>query len=135
MTRRADWIDRLSKVIAEHDAQPFAWGTSDCFNLVIDAAEAMTGEDPYPKDRRAKSERAAKAALKRRGFRGVDAALAKAYYPIPPAMARTGDIAVVLNNKRRSTCGIVAGRDIIVRDQERLARFPLSAARRAYRVD
>lgn len=133
--RRDDWLDRLSAVIDAHDAQPFEWGRSDCFAFVMDAVEAMTGSDPYAKERRVSSEAEAKASLRARGFVSVDAALRAAFPRIPPAMAGTGDIAVVLTDRRRMACGVVVGPSILARDQDRLARLPLSTARRVYHID
>jgi hypothetical protein len=130
-----DWFDRLCEVIATHDNQPFAWGAADCFNFAMDAVEAMTGEDPYVADRRISSEAEYKAALKRRGFRSIESALKAAFPSIPPAMAATRDLALVKTETGALSVGVVAGADILARDQDRLARLPLTSARRAYRVE
>lgn len=43
--RRADWLERLAGVIADHTSRPFAWGRNDCCLFVARAVDAMTDTD------------------------------------------------------------------------------------------
>ena len=135
MPRKDDWQKAMNDVIIRHNAMAFEWGKSDCFAFVMDAVEAMTGQDPYADVRRVKDEAGAKAVYKRHKVRGVDGLLKRAFPIIPPAMAQVGDIALLHNDSGQLACGLVVGSEVVVRDFARLARRPLTAARRAYRVD
>lgn len=93
--RLENWPDRMFEVIARHAAIPFAWGVSDCMQLVMDSNEAITGAHPYPKAKAYRSQRGAAACLRRHGFETIVEALAAKYDLVPVAMAQRGDNGVV----------------------------------------
>ena len=73
---------------------PFAWGVSDCLIVPADLCLAMTGVDPMKRMRRYSSEVGAMKLLLKTGCADVEAALALAFRPVPPAYARRGDCGV-----------------------------------------
>jgi hypothetical protein len=94
MTRLPDWPDRLITTLEHHELLVFAYGVSDCMQLAMDCAEAITGRHPYPKAKRYTTKRRAASCLKRHGFGNIIEALAAAYPEIAPSLARRGDIGV-----------------------------------------
>lgn len=46
LARRPDWQLRLAALVERRQAQPFAWGASDCCTWASDVVEAVTGHDP-----------------------------------------------------------------------------------------
>jgi len=132
MNRRADWIDALTAVIAQHDAAPFAWGASDCLSFPADAVAAITGttvERPVYR-----SERGARRALRRMGAADPHEAMAKLFEEIPPAFAATGDLAAVVGEDGRKSGGIVVGAILYVKAEHGLARLPRTRMVRAFKV-
>jgi hypothetical protein len=94
MTRLPDWPDRLIAALERHERLVFAYGVSDCMQLAMDCAEAITGAHPYPKAKRYKTKRGAASCLKRHGFSNIIEALMAAYPEIAPSLARRGDIGI-----------------------------------------
>jgi len=132
--RVADWRARLAAALHRHERQPFSWGQSDCFLMAMDAAEAITGIDPYA-DERGKYRSAVGAArrLKRRGFDSPEEALAAVADTVPRPAIRAGDIAVVDDNQGGEALVISIGRCLHGKSPSGILRLPLSAAKRAYR--
>jgi hypothetical protein len=94
MSRVPDWPDRLIAALERHERLVFAYGMSDCMQLAMDCAEAVTGTHPYPKAKRYRTIRGAAACLKRHGFGNIIEALMAAYPEIAPSLARRGDIGI-----------------------------------------
>lgn len=93
--RVEDWPERLIQCIESHD-RLFIWGESDCMQLVMDCAKAMTEVHPYPKAERSyKTKAGAASCLRKHGFENIVEALAQAYKEIPVSLAQRGDIGVV----------------------------------------
>lgn len=94
-----DWPVRLFATLARHEALIFSYGTSDCMQLAMDCAEAVSGMHPYPdaKGREAYHDRrGAKACLKRHGFANIVEALSARYPLVAPALAQRGDLGIVM---------------------------------------
>lgn len=134
--RLPDWFERLSDVIAAHDAMPFAWGKADCFNFAMDAVAAMRGvADPFEAERRRyRTEAGAARALRR--LKAADSAtlLVRVFEEIPVAMASVGDLMVMPSDNGVAACGICIGHELLMRGEANLCRVPRSRATRAFRV-
>lgn len=97
--RTPGWESRLTETVARIQEEKFAWGTSDCLTRVSDVCEAMTGVDVLRGHRGYRSEKTAAAKLAKLGFSDVGEALASVLEEIPPAMARRGDVGVVVRGE------------------------------------
>jgi hypothetical protein len=95
MTRGPDWQERLTAVVAKHQAMDGAWGASDCWTLTMDAVEAVRGKRILTKLRRYKSEAAGYRLFAKAGFKTVEEALASVLEPVPVLMAQRGDVGVI----------------------------------------
>ena len=133
--RIENWHEALADVLANHGARPFEWGQSDCFNLSMDAVQAITGTDPYAKQRRVKSEAGAAKALRKSGFSTVGEALVAAFPETHRAFARAGDLAVMLTDDGQESCGVVTGSHVACRGRDGLLFLPISDAKAFYAVD
>lgn len=96
--RLDDWPSRLTALLAEREAAPFAWGTNDCCMFAADAIQAMTGIDPARALRGYKTARGAAGRISRGG--GVTSiadagASACGWSRINPCFAARGDIVTV----------------------------------------
>lgn len=132
MTRPPDWHSQLARVIATHDALPFAWGRSDCLWFVADAAEAMGAERL---DRpRYSTERGGARALRRLGAADPHTLLASRFNEIPAATAGLGDIAALVDADGRACCGICVGAQVVAKATFGLARLPRGRMIRAFKV-
>lgn len=108
--RHSGWDVALVETMAKHQATPFAWGKSDCITRIADLSLAMTGVDPMV-DLRGSYDSAAGSAgvLKDLGFKDIEAALAKHFEPVAPAMARRGDCGIVVTQagNREVKAGVI----------------------------
>lgn len=136
--RREDWPEQLLEVVAWHDAFPFAWGSSDCYLLPMDAVRAMTGTEPWPEVRGAYSTEAGAAKqLRARGFTSVAEAFASAFPEIPVAQAGRGDLGIVKVPEGSGWAGIVfVGPHAVGKHADRPGniRVPRASVARAFRV-
>jgi hypothetical protein len=132
--RREDWRERLADAVARHAAAPFDWRGSHCFALVMDACQAMTGEDPHRGAWRVDSERQAQRRMLERGYRDVADALAAVFLEVAPACARTGDAVIVADVDGSAVCGLVLDLDLAVRSRDGFARLPRTRALRAFAI-
>lgn len=132
MIRLPDWHDRLTAVIAHHDALPFTWRVSDCLSFPADAVEALTGltVDLPAYD----SELGAQRALRQLGAADPHEALAQRFPEIAPAFAGTADLAAVIGDDGRKSGGVVVGALVYVKSAHGLARLPRLRVVRAFRV-
>lgn len=143
--RKEGWEDRLTKVVEEHAQRPFAWGGtatgkgSDCFEMCMDVAKAVTGVDPYEDERgRYKSRMGALRRFKKRGFDWLAGAYAHVFLEIPPSMARRGDIGLVSiqdeNGKPVDCSVVVVGAVAIGKSDAGTIRVPVGHLKTAYKV-
>ena len=130
--RLPDWHARLIALIAERQAQPFAWGGMDCCLWVADAVHAMTGVDHAASVRAHYSTaRGARSVL--RHFGGLDGAAARAGPPIGPLFAAAGDIGIV-HDGERNLLAVCIGEHWMTTGRTGLGTLPFTAGRRAWRV-
>ena len=134
--RREDWFERLAEVLEWHEAQPFAYGISDCAILLRDAIEAMTDEIP---DRfRLNYEDAAEArtALRASGHGNLAELIAAELEEIHPAFAGRGDVGIADYPGAIIGGGVVCvGLELIGKGQTGTVRLPRSALSRAFKVE
>lgn len=136
--RVQDWPVRLHATIAQHD-KLFTWGSSDCMQLCMDVAEAMTEEHPYPDTRpgKYKTRTGAMKVLKAHGFDSIIEALAAKYKVIAPSLAQRGDIGIVSMTDGTIASCVCEGVSFVGKapDQEGLVRFPRSFVVQAFKVE
>ncbi|MBO6507406.1 MAG: hypothetical protein JJ979_02785 [Roseibium sp.] len=139
------WEERLTKTIDEHSRKPFAWGGtasgkgSDCFEMCMDVAKAMTGVDPYEDERgRYKTRMGALLRFKKRGFKWLADAYADVFLEIHPSMARRGDIGLISiedeNGKPVDCSVVVVGTGAIGKSDAGTIRVPVGHLKAAYKV-
>lgn len=152
MTRHADWEERLNDVVAKHQAMPGEWGKSDCWIMVMDAIEAVTGERILPHLQSYATEAEGYKVFRKAGFKEtVEEALAEALgEPMPPALAQRGDVGVIERDGSVS-CGVftsigfavrtiygrvdrIDGKRIEVSTGYDIQFLPVTAVARAYKV-
>lgn len=135
--RVQDWPVQLHQTIAKHD-KLFNWGTSDCMQLCMDVAEAITGTHPYPDTKgKYKTRSGAMKVLKSKGFENIIEALAAKYKVIPSSLAQRGDIGIVsMPDGTISSC-VCEGVNFVGKgpESEGLVRFPRSFVVQAFRVE
>lgn len=129
-----DPYDALLAAIEEHGRLPFQYGVSDCFILMMDAARALTGEDPYAGERTYKTENGAMLRLKKRGFASVEDAIAAVYERVPHSLAKRGDLAICLGEDDPIVGGVIMGSDVWGKGEQGLVRVKLSSEMRCYSV-
>lgn len=134
MTRVQDWPVRMLDAIRDHQRQPFAWGTSDCMQMVCDAAGAMTGARPYAATRGAyDSKHGAARCLAEHGFASIVEALAAVYEEVPPALAQRGDIGI-LQTEGLTAALVCEGRYFIGKSPDGALAVPRHKILKAFRV-
>lgn len=136
--RIAGWERRLRAAIEKHMALPAAYGSSDCLIIALDGIEAVTGSDPYPRDRfkrNYKTEAGAARCLRKAGFETVEDAL-RAACPneIPPSLAQRGDVGVVEHNGQ-VVAGVFTQLGLFTRGTEQCLFLPAADVKTAFRVD
>jgi hypothetical protein len=115
--RHSGWEVAFVETVARHQAEPFAWGQSDCLTRIADLALAMTHVDPMADLRGTyDSPTASAGVLKDMGFEDIEAALAAHFQPIAPAMARRGDCGIVVteSGKREVKAGVIVMGDMLL---------------------
>lgn len=127
------WLTALQNQITLFNAQPFVWGSHDCFTFAADCVLAMTGDDKMAKHRGGyKSELGANRKLKRMG--GVAAAVSTELgESIDPKLAQRGDV-VFFTAVMGDTLGICMGSVIASPAQTGVGYTPMSQAIQAWRV-
>lgn len=93
--RLPGWERSYVDVLTRHQAQPFAWGQSDCLIVAADLCKAMTGTDPMRGLRRYGTEAGAMRVLIKAGFRTVEDALQATFPEVSKLLARRGDCGVL----------------------------------------
>lgn len=142
LERLADWDRRLPRVIAQHrDAAP-AWGASDCWMLMLDGIEAVTGERILPNLRRYKTEAGGYRLFAKHGFTTVEQALASVFQPVGVLSAQRGDVGVIERDGLIS-CGVFDAEGLAVKtiygDAKTIIRgdlrhFPVTQVKTAFKV-
>lgn len=133
--RHPDWLNRLNKVVAAHQALPAQYGVSDCYLIADDAVEAVTGSTMHgAAARRYKTSSGAAKQLRKRGFKNVQEAFAARFAEIPVLMAQRGDIGVYDNNGEVSG-GVFTSAGFMARGTDAVVFLPPSAALAAFRVE
>ena len=97
MTRVPFWEDRLYAAIEKHRNLPHDYVQSDCFRLMMDALEAVTGSNPYADDmNKYDSSMGAAKLMVSRGLAGIGHVIEVLGYPdIPHSKAMRGDLAIL----------------------------------------
>lgn len=134
MERLPAWRSRLSACIEGALQTPFEWGQHDCALFVADAVLAMTGTDHASFWRgRYRTAAGAMRILGRGGHDDHVAYVAAQLAEIHPALAATGDIAVVVTPDGPAL-GIITGPQVAVPDAAGLSFLPRDRAVRAFHV-
>ena len=126
--------EALHAFIDARQAQPYAWGreANDCVGYVLGAVEAQTGiaaaaAAPWS------NQREALRALARIG--GIEAGFDAYFDRVPPALARRGDIAGVIDQKLRLHVLVVEGATLVGPGETGNTRLPRSAMVMAWSAD
>ncbi|MFG1371482.1 hypothetical protein V5F32_04830 [Xanthobacter oligotrophicus] len=131
--RLPDWEQRLADVVAAHQGGVFVWGSRDCFTFVRETVFRLTDQCIWPEIRYG-GPRQATVRLRRHGFRTVSDALADVLPEVPPALARAGDVGVVIEGNAEAGV-VVLGAEIVGMAPGRgLTVLPLVRLHRAFRV-
>ena len=132
LTRRDDWFDRLSAVIARHRSIPFEWGRSDCLCFTAEAIEAMTGHSfEFPEYSTAGE---ALRVMRERGNTSPHDVLAELLPEVTPALAMSGDVVGVMDDSDRLAAGVLVNGNIFAKDDLGLALLPRTRIMRAFKV-
>jgi len=133
--RREDWFEQLAEVLAWHEAQPFAYGISDCATLLRDAIEAMTDDLPDRFRLVYDDAATARAALRARGHGNLAELIAAELEEIHPAFCGRGDVGIADYPGAIIGGGVVCvGLELIGKGQTGTVRLPRSALSRAFKV-
>lgn len=136
LQRVPDWVNALFAAVANHEAQAFERGVSDCWCMALDVAKAITGSDPFADKRRYTTERGALRMIKAYGVSNLSDGLATRLPETPVMTARRGDIAAF---DEVMAVGVVMGDMVLTKsplvnaENGMLAR-PLISAHRAFRI-
>ena len=124
----------LLELYRQERRKPFAWGTSDCLTWCSDCAIALTGEDPVADVRGTyRDARGAARAIKKLG--GSFGSAVVTHLPeIPPALAQSGDWAIVTNEDGEEVLGVIVGALVYARGKTGLALCSRSRVKRAFKV-
>lgn len=129
--RLPDWQARFGAFMESRRLAPFAWGSNDCCSFAGDCLLAITGVDPGVGHRDYDDAIGGARALESfGGVGGVGDALFGA--PVPPLLARVGDIGMVTLDGRDSLA-VCNGETWVGVGLEGLVPMPLEAASRAWR--
>ena len=135
VTRLPDWRARLAAWIEGCRRRPFGPG-HDCALFAAGAVAAMTGVDPAARWRgRYAGEAAGLRLLGRDGFHDHVELARSLFPPVAPAMAATGDLAVVhKEGMALAALGVVQGARVFLVNEGGLATVDLLEAVTALRV-
>lgn len=144
LTRTPHWATReFNQFLLDQEKVPFQWGVSDCCLMAANAIQSFTGTDLADDFRGHYSDDVGAFALIRKLTGGSTVEDAAAYCAAKhglvewrsPLLAQRGDL-VVLLDAGQLVAGVVHlnGRHIITIGARGLKRFPLTAAKRAWKV-
>lgn len=137
----------LGVYLRRQQALPFDWATNNCCTFVCDAIFAMTGTDLMKEFRHTPTKAAAARLYARHG--GLEKIIERQAqrfgareltYPEAPircGLAQRGDVALIDLASGESALAIVDlnGRELVAMAPDGPVRVPLSAARRAWRIE
>ncbi|MGP1665298.1 MAG: DUF6950 family protein [Rhodanobacter sp.] len=127
--RKPDWANRLRETVAANRRVPFAYGQNDCALFAARCVDAITGSDW---ERSLPHKDIKTAAAFRREEGGLEAAVPKRLgNPIPGCGARRGDLCLI----DRKSIGVCLGSQIAVLSDNRLLFYPITRARKHWRID
>lgn len=128
MDRLPDWKPRLIAHVVKSASRPLEPGVHDCAMFAADAVLALTGEDHVGEFRgRYRTLRGGLRMLRRSGYADHVALAAGILPERPHAMARPGDLAVVIEQDQR-ILAVVQGEHLYAVTPEGLGLQPLSHA-------
>lgn len=126
LIRREGWPELLMRFIRDARHRPFVWGEWDCFLFASAAVQVLTGADPAASWRgKYHDERGAEACLAAAGGLTMVWTEALGPFPILPAFAQRGDIALVSVDGSAPTSAVVLGRRAAVVTPRGLAQIDL----------
>lgn len=136
LKRLQNWPELLAGHIDVCRTMPFVWGKNDCCLFAMDAVQAITGTDIAAPYRGYNGMREGIKLLKAcGGVKGIAETEAQNYNipEIQPLKAQRGDVCL-FDIGRGDTLGILAGHYIFAPGENGLIAFPLSQAKRAWRI-
>lgn len=133
-------VDRTAlvlSIIESEMSKPYAYGRSDCFSLACRLVDGLTGSDHFKTyGSNYKTLKGAQWALRKQGHKSLVEFWTEHLTPVPPAMAQTGDLAILhFDGEKRGQqhCAICVGR-FVTKINTGQKQFPLSAVIAAFRV-
>jgi hypothetical protein len=133
-SRVASRFEIVSKTLRPLLAEPYAYGTTDCFITTLTVADALGGTDVAEAYRgRYRTKTGAGRLLRRLGHSSLVPLLDTHFPRCAPAEARVGDIAIVMAEDGEH-CAVCAGQAFIVKTERGRRDFPVSACIAAYRA-
>lgn len=133
VSRVENWEKRLKDVIEKHHRLPSEYGVSDCYLIVDDAVEAVTGQRMFS-NVSYNSEIGAAKELRKRGFNNVEEAFTSKFVEIPVALAQRGDIGTILNSNNEICGGVFTSVGFMVRSEKHILFISLSEVKTAFKV-
>lgn len=135
MRRRTGWEQRLHALTRARLRTPYRWGVQDCALFAADAVFELTGEDLAAGLRgQYEDEEGAARVLDELGAASIEDLPGRWLAPIPPSMARRGDVAS-FDGPHGRFLAIVDGRTAVGPGARGLVHVPMGQARAAWRVD
>lgn len=134
--RQPSALLRLHALLAQRQAQPFAWGVRDCALFAADAVQAVTGEDPAA-DLRGTYRTCAQAVRMLRRAGGLRGMAERRLGPaVAPQHARTGDVVLLdglsTGGEPLGALGIVWGDRVVAQGAAGLVTVARSHVRLAW---
>jgi hypothetical protein len=138
LTRRIDWQQRLTALVIERLALPFAWGSNDCVTFAAEAVYLMTDQDPM-ESWRGQWSNAHQALRVLQQLGGLACAVnAAGLQEVGPRMAQRGDLVLLPAPGRRGAVryalGVCLGERVAGPGLLGLVMAPLGAGVKAWRV-
>jgi hypothetical protein len=130
-----------AKIVGEEAAAaagaPFVWDCrNDCIGWAGNVAERLLGRDVLATYRgRYTTETGSRRVMAREGWRDLGDVAAAFFAEIPPALAQSGDWALVVNDDGSDTIGVVCNHLVIARAPRGMAQVPRRRMLKAFRVE
>lgn len=134
--RRQGWESALFAIVAHYRAQPFAWGSADCFTFPLEVIVALTGRDPWPDLHNYDGRFGAARCLASQGYMNLADAFAAQFSEVPVSFAQRGDVGVIEDEKTGALCGAVfLASGVAGKTETGLHIFQRDQVVRAFRVE